>query len=136
MCLLHSIQSRVSTEGKIKSAAGSAPGAALADHEIVERIFGHLPPEIFVRAEGQIGVGDRLEPRILQAQLRVKIVGRLETDFEDFLREEAELRPSYDEPLQRPGVRGVILRPDAVVRECAAADAVLATATIAIVAKA
>ena len=95
----------------------SALGAALANHEIVERIFGHLPPEIFVRAEGQVGIGDRLEPSVLQAQLRVKTIGRLEADFEDFLREEAQLRPSHNEPLQRRGVRRVILRPDAVVGE-------------------
>jgi hypothetical protein len=88
----------------------SPPGAALADHEIVERIFGHLPPQIFVRAEGQIGLGDRLEFRVLPAELGVKIMGRLKAGFEHLLREESELRTPYDEPLQRPGVRGVILR--------------------------
>jgi putative ATP-binding cassette transporter len=37
---------------KIHNRSGGRSGTVLADHEIVERLFGHSPSEIFVRAEG------------------------------------------------------------------------------------
>src|SRR5580693_10520631 len=68
----------------------SAPGAALADHEIVEGIFGDLPPQILVGAERHVGIGDLLEFGIFGAELRIEIVGGLVAGLDHILRKQPQ----------------------------------------------
>src|SRR3974377_1810148 len=88
----------------------SASGAPLADHEIVERIFRHLPPKIFVGAKRKVGVGDLLESRVVGGGLSIKAGGGLVTGLQRLLWKEPQLRAGDHEAFQRAGIRGVVLR--------------------------
>src|ERR1700678_884376 len=79
------------------SCLSSALRPPLADHEIVEGIFRHLPPQILVGAEREIGIGDLLEARTVGAELAVEIIGGLVAGLHDVLRKQPQLRAADDE---------------------------------------
>lgn len=61
-----------------------AAGAG-TDHVVVEGVFGNLPPEIFVVAEGHHVVMNLLELRIFSRFFRIHFIGGLVASIHDFL---------------------------------------------------
>src|SRR5215213_1125900 len=87
--------------------AWSAAGTG-ADHEVVERVFCDLEPEIFLVPEGAHAVVDLLEVGVLGRDLVHEFVRGLEGGFHRVLAEWAKLRAGPEEPAERRGIAGVI----------------------------
>src|SRR5215211_7145822 len=81
-------------------APGSAPGAR-PDHEVVEGVLGHLPPEVFLVAEGAQALVHLLEVGVLGRDLLIDLVRGLEGRLHDVLAERPQLGACADEPAQR-----------------------------------
>src|SRR5207249_1163376 len=90
--------SRAATKGLERAAPRLCAGAG-ADHEAVEAVFRHLPPQVLIAAEGHDRVIDLLEVGVAGRELGVDFVRRLERRIHHRRRERAQLRAAGDQPL-------------------------------------
>src|SRR5258708_4859731 len=88
----------------------------MADHQVVERVLGHLEPLHLLVAIRLPGVVDLLEPRIRRRDLVIELASRLERCVHDLAREAAELRPRPDQAAQRRPVLRIVFGGHPVVR--------------------
>src|SRR5829696_10059097 len=100
----------MSTRGGDDDAARRATRSALGpglpprprpDHEVVEGVLGHLPPEVFLVAEGAQALVHLLEVGVLARNLVIDLVRGLERRLHDVLAERPQLGAGADEPAQR-----------------------------------
>ena len=78
----------------------------ITDHEGLEGVFGDLPPQIFIVAEGVNGSQHLLVIGILGRFFGVDLIGRLQTRVHDRLTERAQLHAIRDQAFQGLRVAG------------------------------
>src|SRR5262245_56328891 len=89
--------------------AASERFLALLDHHVgVVGVVRQLQPQVLVAAEGADRVPDLLEVLVLGTDAGIDLVGGLEADVEDGLRERPQLRAVGHQPLQRLRVLRIV----------------------------
>src|SRR3569623_1199134 len=106
--ILRSKKARPYGRAFVRSCCDRSTAGARPDLEAIERVFGNLPPQIRVAAEGLHRLDGLLEIRVLRRNFSPQSVGCLETGFEHFIAERTKLRAASNQTLQRARVLQIV----------------------------